>query len=53
MAKTKKFYQFISTLDQKIYFKLQIPDLCFFEGGEGKLLFKSKATGIAQVQITP
>ena len=49
----RKFYQLIASLDSKIYFRLQIPDLCFFECGEGKLLFKSKATGIAQVQITP
>jgi hypothetical protein len=51
--KMKKFYQFISSLDQKIYFRLQIPEICFFEGGEGKVFFKTKGTGIVQVQMTP
>lgn len=49
----RKFYQLISSVDQKIYFRLQIPDLCFFEGGEGKVLYKAKVNGIAQVSITP
>lgn len=51
--KMRKFFQLISALDQKIYFRLAIPELCFFEGGEGKVLYKSKANGIAQVSITP
>lgn len=30
MSRMRKFYQFISSVDQKIYFKMQIPEICFF-----------------------
>lgn len=53
LNKMKKFYQFLSNIDQKIYFKIQIPELCFFEGGEGKIIYKSKSNGIYQINIGP
>jgi len=28
--KMKKFFQFLASVDHKIYFRLQMPDICFF-----------------------
>jgi hypothetical protein len=52
VSKMKKFYQFLSNVDHKIAFRLQMPELCFFEGGEGKMLFKTKANAVIMVQIS-
>lgn len=42
----------MSSVDHKIYFRLQVADICFFEGGEGKLLFKTKGNAVISVQIS-
>jgi hypothetical protein len=51
-ARMKKFYQFLSSVDQKVYFRLQIPEICFFEGGEGKWLFRTKGNMVIGSQMT-
>ena len=53
LAMMKKFYQFLSSVDQKIFFKLQMPELCFFEGGEGKTIFKTKGQAFIMITVTP
>lgn len=52
-SKMKKFYQFLSAIDHKIFFKLQMPELCFFENGEGKILFKTKGQAFIMQTLTP
>ena len=53
LAKMKKFYQFLSSVDHKIFFKLQMPELCFFENGEGRTIFKTKGQAFIQITVTP
>lgn len=53
VSKMKKFYQLLSAVDHKIFFKLQMPELCFFENGEGKVLFKTKGQAFIMVTLTP
>ena len=52
VSKVKKFYSFLASVDHKIYFRLHIADICFFEGGEGKLLVKTKGNSVIAVQIS-
>lgn len=52
-SKMKKFYQLLSAVDHKIFFKLQMPELCFFEAGEGKILFKTKGQAFVMLTLTP
>ena len=42
----KVFLSMISLMNEKIYLKLEIPEICFFEKGEGTSYFKSKNNGI-------
>ena len=42
----------ISSVSQKQYLKLDVPEICFFSRGEPRKLFKSNNAGVHQIDIT-
>ena len=53
LKKYKKFYELLSRVSPKVYFRLQVPEMCFFEDGEGKWLFRTEGIAIEMKELQP
>lgn len=49
----QEFLELISAVDSKVFFKLDIAEICFFEKGEAQKMFKSNNNGVHRVELTP
>lgn len=43
----------ICAVNNKIFMKLDIPQICFFSNGDPRRLFKSNNSGVHQIELTP
>jgi hypothetical protein len=51
-SKMQEFLGLISAVNSKIYYKLDIPQVCFFQKGTPRKLYRSNNTGVHQVELT-
>ena len=52
-VKMQEFFGLLMAINSKIFFKLDIAEICFFSRGEIKRIFKSNNCGIHQLEIAP